>query len=433
MKQKISILVFVFVFYCVSLVLGQDAALTVGKESLEGDPTAAPQILTSDLARKQIIRKEYKLVSFVFIDDDNITEILINGKSQEFEPNTTVTITKKYRFQKGVSVITVVATDEKGNKREKSFLIGMGVTKEGKSASGAQQQAGFVWNAKLDIAFEADDNPTLDLSSPVSIGDIDIQGVIPDSEQPDTRYSIQAAFIGALDGVNSFAGFKQITYSKSSNDFLNSQTIFLGAGYNKALSENSIFTVYYMFMDINVGGSDFSQNHFIIPNIEFSSSDPDGFYRHMFGLTFASKDFAGDELTDASQIELKWEYNSLDAEKMDNFRSIIALGTSDEGTEESQATFCSFDFDWTNKWESGLKWDAGFGFQYRDYKNETPLSENTGLGTTRVDFPIRISTGLGWQFNETWKAMYNYDYVFNLSNKSPYVRTIHGVTVSGLF
>jgi len=29
--------------------------------------------------------------------------------------------------------------------------------------------------------------------------------------------------------------------------------------------------------------------------------------------------------------------------------------------------------------------------------------------------------------------MYNYDYVFNLSNKTPYVREIHGLYLSGNF
>ena len=91
------------------------------------------------------------------------------------------------------------------------------------------------------------------------------------------------------------------------------------------------------------------------------------------------------------------------------------------------------DFDWFNKWDSGLLFDIGTGFQYRTYENDIPLSEDTPLGTKRVDIPFRFSAGLGWAFNDQWKAMYNHKYETNLSNKVPYVRNIHGLTVNGQF
>ena len=129
----------------------------------------------------------------------------------------------------------------------------------------------------------------------------------------------------------------------------------------------------------------------------------------------------------------KWEYNSLDAEKLDNFRSLIAYGSGNDGTDISKNTYYGLDLDWENRWESGFKWDLGFGIKHINYENEAPLSSETGLGSVRVDLPFRFSNAFGLQFTDNWYAKYTYDYTLNLSNKNIYVRTIQGISVAGAF
>ena len=66
---------------------------------LAEEDTNAPQILTTDLIRKQILKDPEKVVSFVFVDENIITEILINGVSQNFKNSDTVLINKKFVFE----------------------------------------------------------------------------------------------------------------------------------------------------------------------------------------------------------------------------------------------------------------------------------------------------------------------------------------------
>ncbi len=130
---------------------------------------------------------------------------------------------------------------------------------------------------------------------------------------------------------------------------------------------------------------------------------------------------------------LKWEYRTLDNEKQDRYRRLFVLGSASEGIVETDFTFVGVDLDWNYKWDSGLLWDLGFGAQYRDYRNDEPLSKETPLGDTRVDAPIRLTTGLGWEFSPAIRLMASYQYKFNLSNKSPYVRQIFGIGLNGRF
>lgn len=419
---KILILINSFLLLFLSSLLAQD--------DVNGD--IAPQILTSDLLRKQIVYEPVQTVSFVFVDDDLIERIEINGETQEFEPASTIVITKKYTFNEGRTVITVSAADEQGNERTKKFLVGYGIKDEEKFKD-QETESEIKLAVSVKAAYENDDNPTKDLSTPVKLGDLEIQGVIPDEEQPDTRTTLGATVIAAMDTIYAFVGAEQTNYSKSENDFLNSQAIFLGAGLTAPMSDNSAFLMSYMFLDINVGGEDFSQNHVFSPGLQFKSKDGDGSYTDVIGIDYTMKAFADSQFEDGSETVLKWTYESWDPEKQDKYYRIFAYGSVNDGTEISEYTFWQMDFDWFNKWDSGLLFDIGTGFQHRTYKNDIPLSEDTPLGTERVDIPFRLSTGLGWAFNDKWKAVYNYKYETNLSNKSPWVRNIHGLTVNGQF
>jgi hypothetical protein len=396
------------------------------------DPNAAPQILTSDLIRKQVVYEPTQTVSFVFVDDDIIERIEINGEAQEFESASTIAITKKYTFQAGRTVITVIAADEKGNERTKQFLVGYNL-KDDKQFSEEKAEPEIKWMVNVKASYEDDDNPTQDLSTPVKLGDLEISGVIPDEEQPDTRITLGATAVVIVDTMYAFAGVEQTNYSKSENDFLNSRALFLGAGLSMAMSDDSAFVMSYMLLDINVGGEDFSQNHVFSPGLLFESKDSDGSYKDLIAIDYTIKDFADSQFENGSEIVLKWTYESFDPEKQDKYYRIFAYGTVNDGTEISEYTFWQMDFDWFNKWDSGLLFDIGTGFQYRTYENDIPLSEDTPLGTKRVDIPFRFSAGLGWAFNDQWKAMYNHKYETNLSNKVPYVRNIHGLTVNGQF
>lgn len=394
----------------------------------------APQILTTDLTRKQIVKEPTKSVSFVIIDDDTIQQVIINDHAVEFFPAKNVVINRRFTFKPGKTIIRVVAVDEAGNRREKEYLVGFGLTDDAKLPSDQKKKdSTLFWKVVFSTAAETDDNPSNDLSLPISIGDLEITGVIPDSEQPDTRTNYTGTLIVGLGKISAFFGGTRTTYSKAENDYLNSQAIYFGAGLGLPFPNDKKLQLNLMALDINIGGEDFSQNLKFSPGLTIHSKDEEGTYQHLLGIDYTTKDFAAEEVEKGSQLVMKWVYDSTDAEKMDRYHRTFAYGTNDNGTDASEATFLALDYDWYNRWESGFKWDLGFGIQHKTFKNEVPLSSETPLGDKRVDMPIRISTGLGWYFNADWNVMYNYEYTFNLSNKSPYVRNIHGLTLHGGF
>lgn len=395
----------------------------------------APQILTTDLTRKQISKESSKSVSFVIIDDDNITQIFINGEPVQFSPGKSVVVNRIFVFKPGKTVIKVAAIDEAGNKREKEYLVGFNLADGAQLAPETEEKQAprLFWKTVFGISLETDDNPSNDLSLPISLGDLEITGVIPDSEQPDQRTNLKGTLILVYDNLSAFFGATRTTYSKSENDYLNSQAIYFGAGYAMPLSAGRKFVLNFLALDINIGGNNYSQNMGLSPGLQFNSKDEEGTYKHLLGIDYSIKNFAASGVSNGSQMVLKWVYDSLDAEKLDSYHRTFAYGTNDNGTDASQTTFFSFDYDWQNRWQSGFKWDLGMGFQHKTYKNEIPLTSETPLGSKRVDIPIRLSTGMGWHISDDWNLMYNYKYTFNLSNKTPYVRSIHGLTLNGAF
>jgi len=432
LNQEVSLkttIVFVFAILSISL------SSTVVAQDQETSQSEPPQILTSDLVRKQMIEAPTKVVSFVIVDSDNITEVTINGEKQNFEPDTIIEITKKFRFDPGKTLIQVIATDEAGNRREKSFLVGFGKREEieFETAKKGKTAPKSFWRADINTDYEFDSNPTCDVSSPIDIAGLDLQGVVPDDDQDDTRTTIKALFSAVYGKLYGFVGASNSAYDRAENEILNSRALFTGIGYKHHYSQITKFVLNYNVVDVNIAEYDFSQNHAFSAGVEFNKNDSEGFYRHLIAIDTTLKSFADQEKDIGRQNQFKWAYNSLDAEKLDNFRFKFVAGSGDNGTKESENTYAGMDFDWTNQWEIGFKWDLGFGILSRNYVNEAAMTTEIPLGTTRVDAPFRFSNGFGWAFTRDWKIVYNYDYVFNISNRAPYVRTVHGLYFSGSF
>ena len=390
----------------------------------------APQILTSDLAPVHVLEERQKKLSvgFIVVDSDNIVAISINGEPvTSFEPADTVTFEQEFTFSEDRTEVLLVATDEAGNSREKSFLVVLHGVK-------LEKPVDFSINVSLTYSYEIDDNPTNDLSSPVPVGGVEFTGVVEDSEQPDNRTSINAAVSMKLGGFTANTGMAQVAYDKPENEGLGTEVLFLGAGYRLATGKESDLLFNYLFTDINIGGNDYSNTHTISPALEMRFDlKKEGSTKHRLGLDAVVKDFSSDEQTDGSQATLKWVYDSLDKEKLDSFRNSFKLGNSTEGFEVSDYTYFGFDNDWKNKFDVGFLLNTGYGLQYRSYANDDPLSTDTPLGDTRVDYLMRYSLGFGWEFTPGWSALLNYKTLFNLSNKSPYVRNTYGITATGSF
>ena len=366
-------------------------------------------------------------MDFVIVDSDNVTRVTINGEPQQFTPSDTVLITKEFVFTEDRTVIEVTATDEQGNERTLQYFVfrpGVQV---------AAEEPGLKYFVRVSLAFEIDDNPSNDLSSPIDIEGVDVEGVVPDEEQEDTRFVVQA--LGGLIGNrwNAFVGVLSQNYSKSENENFNTRMIFLGAGYRFGAPSESSFVVRYLFVDIDIGSFDYSQQHTLTPGFEIVRKDDEGTFRDFLAVDLIFKDFAQSDADDSSQFTLKWEDIELDAAKQDSSRGVLAYGNSTEGFDESEYDFLSYNQDFVNRWDSGFRFDIGWGYEYRSYPNDEPLTEDTPLGDTRVDNLLRFSAGPGWQFNPAWFANLGYRYVTNISNKSPYVRQIYGVTVQGTF
>ncbi len=393
-----------------------------------------PKVVTTDLQRRQKVDKDKLIASFVIYDDGIVSKVLINGQAQKFEPADTVVLTKEFTFLHGRNLIEVLVEDDKGNEEEFLYLVAYGegveLEPEEKPASSKQKiETNFVFGLK----YEMDDNPTSDIGSPVKIGDIDLQGVVKDSEQPDMKRSANAIAIMNYGKFNAAVGASVGDYAKEENKPIDSMVIFANLCGEYGTFESG-WLWNYMFLDFNLGEADYSQNHsFSVGYKQGDRSDEAGSKKNVYSLSYTHKEFAASSAKAGGQQNIGWEHSRRDAENMDSFRSVISVGNNYEGYEESQFDSLNLDMDWNNKWQQGALFDIGFGLQYRSYKNEQPLSVDTPLGDTRVDVPLRLSTALGWEIKQGWNIKYNYSYLLNLSNKSPYVRQLHGLALQGSF
>jgi hypothetical protein len=383
----------------------------------------APEILTSELTLKTLLETDRLEVTFVIVDTDNITEVKIDGQTQAITPGDTVQITRNFVFKQDVTRVTVSATDEKGNTREVVYtVLRPGVD----PAILEKQEAVARWFGNYDVRFEYDSNPTLDLSLPFSISGVPRLGV--KGLTGDTRYYL-AGLVGITKGMwTGLAGLQYIKYSRSANENYGLTAIYLGGGPSWQLSDTSSFGLTYLFTDLNLGPNDYAQTHTFTPVMRWSGDDGKG------GTTTTA--WAGDLILkifangadNATDLIFRRQFDRLRANKLDRYRSVLAIGTTAEDAPETKYSFVSGDWDWFNRYDSGLLWDIGFGLQFRNYPDSTPL-----VGSTRLDFPVRLSTGLGYQIKPTLKAMGTIRYVLNVSNGAPYVRTIVGIGVNGTF
>ena len=89
----------------------------------DGPQAQPPQILTTDLVQRQVVQSPKKTVQFVLVSESKITRVMINGKAQAIHPADTVVLTKQFQFNPGNNFVEVVAFDNKGNSRQKNFLV----------------------------------------------------------------------------------------------------------------------------------------------------------------------------------------------------------------------------------------------------------------------------------------------------------------------
>ncbi|OGH07818.1 MAG: hypothetical protein A2600_05475 [Candidatus Lambdaproteobacteria bacterium RIFOXYD1_FULL_56_27] len=390
----------------------------------------APQIFCPDLVRKQTTAEPQWPVSFILVDEDRITEVTLNGRPVPVTPAKTLVIHRQLVFTPGRNLVEITAKDEAGHLRRRHFLVGYKL--DDPSAAEGSLESPWRQTWILGLTQETDSNPTLDLSSPINIANLEVRGVVDDKEQTDSRRTLKLTGILASKQTSFLAGAIDSAYRKSQNQLLNSRVAFLGAGTQWSLGEGSAFKLDYLFTDMNLGGFDYLQSHGLTPAWELTTKNQSGEHRHKWGLELAYRDFADPVLTDGAQEALAWTYLGVDPQGLDRYSSKVSLGTSAEGTLTSQSRYWGADFDWKNRWEAGVLFDLGFGLQYRDYKNELPLSANTPLGATRVDLPLRFSTALGYS-NWGFTLKGHYLHQVNLSNKLVYVRILRGLTLEGVF
>lgn len=401
-----------------------------------------PQILTADLVLKQIVEEESLAVSFVITDQDEIIEVFINDEPANFTPGRIVIINRRFVFQPGKTVIKISAMDVAGNIREKRFLVGFKLGDADAFMAEEEEKSKFFLMTNVGFSFEYDSNPVSDPGIPfINVGDIigmDIQlGTVPDLQQPDIKTGLNGTVIAGYGKLVGFGGIAIANYKKTTYNALNSLAIYVGGGYTLNLSDSSSLGLNVLALDINTGGADFSQNIGFAPAITFKSSDEEGSYTDKFVLDIVSANYASASLIDSINIGVKWNYTSLDTDKLDQYVRTYALGSSSSGTSSSLKQYFQVDYDWKNKWKSGMVWDIGFGWGLESYPNATgDLNDTLGLGIDqKINFPLRFSTGIGWEMFKGWIFQYDYKIKFtgSTATSANVLKTVYGMKVKGSF
>ena len=433
------------IFLGVTLAMGAPAGVLAQQNTEPAEATIKdpPEILTSDMGLRTALESDRLTVNFVVVDSDNIVSVTINGEAQEFEPADTVMITREFHFTQPQTVVEVRATDEAGNSktvRYTAFLPGVDIEK---SRKGRELTYAFHYR----LFRRADSNPSRDIGAPIDIEGVNV-GVYSPSRQKDmsTQMLLLANF--AYGPYQALLGQGSLRFGKESFQNLNSEVNFFGLGYGKVQPESAGFEFRYLFMDINLYENqtnkapqqgDYALHHILSPAWVIRGKIDDGGSRtDTFKLEYTSKDFANSSQQDTGVYSLKWDKKTVDAEEEDTFLMRTALGIESEGIlsgdkDISAYRYIGFDFDWKNTWGFGLLLDTGFGLQYRSYPNTTGVLTEQFFGLTRVDVPLRFSFATGYQFAKTLKVLFDYKYLFNLSNDRPYYRQTYGVGLQGTF
>ncbi len=395
--------------------------LAWGATGVRGADSYPPEILALDLQENQVSKADKITVTFLVVGSGPVKTIRINGEVQKFEPQDTVQVTKEISLAKGRNAITVLAEGEQGGTRERQFVVYY-----------AAEPPTKQWRllAHGDVRYEVDDNPTNDVGLPFTVAGLDVKGAIPASKRPDTRTTAMASVTGLYGGLSLTGGALDQEYTKSVNKDLKAQLFYGGVGYRFEASASSAWLTNYTYSRLAVGDTDYATMHTVSGAYERGSSDGKYSRRHQFELDLTAKSFASSSQTAGTVGILKWNYLRFHPTTLSAFTSVVQAGNATEGDKATDYNFAGGDWDWLNRWESGFRWDIGFGYQYRNFPNDNqPLVKD--IGNTRIDQLARVSTGIGWQWNPLWSAMLNYRYLTDLSNKEPYVRSIYGLTVVG--
>ncbi len=195
----------------------------------EEENKEAPEILTTDLTRRQKVDAPQLDVSFVIFDDEVIAEVSVNGEKQKFIKANTLTINKRFTFKRGMNEIVVTAIDEKGNQRTKKYQVAFGVDLE--EPPEPSDSSGFAWKILGNVRYNHDTNPNNDLGLPVDTGDVSVEGQIADDEQADNQTAASLMAVVTWGRFAGFAGYLQSNYTKEIYEPLNSEIILAGLSY----------------------------------------------------------------------------------------------------------------------------------------------------------------------------------------------------------
>lgn len=388
----------------------------------EHKPDLAPQIL-SDLPQRQIVRVPLLDVDFFFVDQDQIKSVTINEEVQPITPASTLMISKQLLLTPGVTQVKVTAKDEAGNERTKIYLIGYNPSDQDTTNSWQIEYMAIVGT-------EVDSNPTADISAPFPIGDLDLQGVVDDNQQADSRTNVVGAVYARKGQFNLAGGIVNREYTKPDNSLYGAFAWFFSTGYwVPSGGDKLLFS--YTFMDLNMGGADYQQLHSLGGMLLSKSRDAEGNYTSRIGLTQSMKSFAASNAVAGSETRFEWIYEAEESNEQDLFRSTFAVGQSQDAQEASLNQYISYSNLWRNAWESGLTAEFDWAFAMRNFPSDDALLP-IGFGDTRLDLPVSLGTKIGYKFQKFWLKAH-YSYLFNLSNSSVYERSITGVSLQGIF
>jgi hypothetical protein len=398
-----------------------------------------PEVLTSELALKTVLESDHLDVNFVIVDTDNIVEVKIDGVKQAITPGDTVQIAHSFDFTKDVTPVVVSATDEHGHTRTVTYMVYRpGVNPE----TVAAKPQGLQVFASYDARLEYDTNPENDISTPFAIHGIKPSGTVPDSKQKDTRINVLLNASVSENNWTVYGGGQRIHYTKKYDRSFDVQSLFLGGSYAMPRSDTSAFTIGYTFTDNNLGELNYDQTHTVSPAWRSVSKDANGTGTSVWGADVIYKQFRnGSGQDNHADLNLRWDFSRVSTDQLKHYDRSFQAGQSGEGVPDpatnsgdiTQFSYVSADWDWHNRYDSGLLFDIGAGVQFRHYTSDKALANISPLGDKRVDIPGRFSAGVGWQFRPSLRLLASYQGIVNISTKSPYVRHIAGIGLNGTF